>query len=92
MITVITQTTAEREQEIIDLFNLIKPLLDEGMIYSNAIKVLCKNKNMSFNRFQDAWFRDLIAYGESHGYPYHMYSGKKKKRLKSNLDNNLWLL
>ena len=36
MITVVTQTTAERNQETRELFNAIKPLLDDGYSYHSA--------------------------------------------------------
>ena len=78
-ITIIQQTTAERRQETIDLFNKIKPLLDNGWIYSAAIRKV-KNLPPGFNRYQQAWYRDVVAYGETQGYKYEDYSGKKNNR------------
>ena len=86
-IKVIQQTTAEREQETKDLWEQIKPLLDQGMIYSAAAKKVKKIPGASFNRYQQAWYKDLIAYGESQGYPYDDYSGKanNNRELKNGL-------
>ena len=79
-ITIISQTTAERKQEAKDLFEKIKPYLDQGMIYSTAICIVTGvNYNVMRNR---AWYRDLVEYGESQGYLFEDYSGKsggKKK-------------
>ena len=82
-ITVISQTTEERKQETKELFEKIKPLLDKGMIYSKAI-ITVKNLPEGSVRYQQAWYRDLIAYGESHGYPYENYSGKGNNKYKKN--------
>ena len=79
-ITIISQSTAEREKETKELFEKIKPLLDQGMIYSAAVMKV-KNLPYAFNRNKQAWFRDLVAYGESQGYDYDDYSGK---------GNNTW--
>ena len=44
---VISQSTNEREQETIDLFNKTKPYLDEGFSYRLALqKVLGKNQHV----------------------------------------------
>lgn len=75
-ITIVSQSTSERKMETVDLFNQIKPLLDEGMIYSKAIKIV-KGLPTGFSLTNRAWFRDLVEYGESQGYPYKKYSGKR---------------
>lgn len=75
-ITIISQTTAERRQETINLFNKIKPLLDQGMIYSAAVRQV-KNLPSDAGRYQMAWYKELVAYGESQGYHYEDYSGKR---------------
>ena len=80
-ITVISQSTAERKQETIDLFNQIKPYLDKGIGYMNAcIQIGRCQKNLRNHYYQCGWFRDLKEYGASQGYPYHKYSGKGVKR------------
>lgn len=76
-ITIITQTTAERRQETIDLFNQIRPYLDKNYTYSHAIRIV-KNLPPRANRYSQAWYRDVVAYGESQGYKYEDYSGKRK--------------
>ena len=78
-IKVICQSTDERRKEAMELFDKIKPLLDEGHIYSSAVKMVTDKKNTRLNRYQDAWYRDLIEYGESKGYLYDDYSGKRKR-------------
>ena len=75
-IRVISQSTEERNLETVELFEKIKPFLDEGYIYSQAVSLVI-GKNETFNRFQDAWYRDLVDYGESMGYAYDDYSGKQ---------------
>lgn len=78
-IKVISQNTKERENETIELFNKVKPLLDKGYIYSKAVREI-KGQHIGLNRFHDAWYRDLIAYGESQGYFWNDYSGKRKRK------------
>ena len=69
---VISQSTKEREQETIDLFNKAKPYLDEGFSYRSAIiKVLGLNPNTRFNRMR--WYRDFVEYADAHGYPKEEY-------------------
>ena len=80
-IIVIEQTTEERKQETKELFEQIKPLLDKGMIYSNAVR---KVKGMPENssRSSQAWYKELIAYGETQGYPFDDYSGRENNKYK----------
>lgn len=77
MITVIETTTSERKQEIINLFNEIKPYLDNGYSYMNALitigKISPKVRNSAYNY---GWYKEVVKYGESQGYPYIKYSGK----------------
>ncbi len=70
-ITVITKTTNERNQETKELFEKIKPLLDDGMIYSTAVKKVTGRTRV---RKELGWFKELIEYGESQGYSYREYS------------------
>ena len=47
---VISQSTKEREQETIDLFNKAKPYLDDGCSYRSALqKLLGKKPTCSFS-------------------------------------------
>jgi len=79
-ITVITQTTEERNEETKKLFEQIRPLLDNGYGYMGAVveigKVPDKYRNSYYGQ---AWFRDLKEYGEQQGYPYDDYRGKGLK-------------
>lgn len=81
MITVISQTTQERNEETRRLFESIRPLLDDGYSYTSALKKLGKiNNNAKGYYYGQAWFRELREYGETQGYKYREYSGKGRKR------------
>lgn len=68
MITVIEQSTSEREQEIIDLFNEIKPLLDEGHSYASALNTI----DPSLARSRAC--KKIKDYGETQGYSKDSFS------------------
>lgn len=77
-IKVICQSTKEREQEIIDLFNKAKPYLDNGFSYrSSLIKVLGKEPNSSFSHF--SWYKEFMKYADAHGYPKSEYRYKRTR-------------
>ena len=77
-IKVICQSTKEREQEIIDLFNKAKPYLDDGFSYRLAlIKVLGKESNSSFSHF--SWYKEFMEYADAHGYPKTEYRYKRTR-------------
>ena len=80
MITVIEQSTDERKRETEELFLKIKPLLDKGYSYMTACVMVgrCKN-SLKNNYYTNGWFNDLKEYGKTQGYPYHRYSGKKRR-------------
>lgn len=67
MIKVISQNTAEREKEIRDLFERIRPLLDEGYSYRQAV-IKVKDISPFANVVKYAWFRDVVEYGKKQGY------------------------
>ena len=80
MITVIEQSTTERNEETKRLFETIKPLLDDGYGYMSAcVKVGRCKAPLKNNYYTGGWFRDLKEYGEKMGYPYNVYSGKGRK-------------
>ena len=82
MITVVEQTTNERREEARQLFEQIKPYLDEGYSYMNACVLVGRCKvNLRNQYYKYGWFKDLKEYGEAMGYPYIKYSGKGCKRL-----------
>ena len=66
MITVIAQNTDERKQETIELFNQIKPLLDEGVCLTTATQQVKKLSHRGFCSHR--WYKDLREYAESQGY------------------------
>ena len=72
MIKVIETSTAERKQEIIDLFTQIKPYLDEGYSFGKALmKVgrITSNGGGMLNPSR-GWFGELIDYAKTEGYEY----------------------
>ena len=81
-IKVICQSTKERKQEIIDLFNKAKPYLDDGFSYRLAlIKVLGKESNSSFSHF--SWYKEFMEYADAHGYPKSEYRYKRTRSVKN---------
>lgn len=78
MITVISQDTAERKKETIELFDKIRPLLDDGYSYTTALRKIGRIRHSRV--FQRGWFRDLIDYGATQGYAYDDYKGRGFKK------------
>ena len=75
---VICQSTKEREQETIDLFNKAKPYLDDGCSYRLAImKVLGLKPTCSFSDAR--WYKDFVEYADAHGYPKKEYRYKRTR-------------
>ena len=75
---VICQSTKEREQETIDLFNKAKPYLDDGFSYRSALqKVLGKKPTVSFGGAR--WYTEFIEYADAHGYPKTEYRYKRTR-------------
>lgn len=77
MITIIEQSTSERNNETKLLFEQIRPLLDGGYNYHEAVRIV-KNDSEKAHYYRFGWFNDLKRYGESQGYPYKDYNGKQK--------------
>lgn len=79
-IKVISQSTKEREQEIIDLFNKAKPYLDDGFSYRLAImKALGLKPTCSFSGA--SWYKEFVKYADAHGYPKTEYRYKRTRRV-----------
>ena len=77
-IKVICQSTKEREQEIVDLFNKAKPYLDDGCSYRLAImKGLGLKPNSNFSHF--GWYKEFMGYADAHGYPKSEYRYKRTR-------------
>ena len=75
---VLSQSTKEREQEIIDLFNKAKPYLDDGCSYRLALqKVLGKKPSCSFGGA--SWYKEFMKYADAHGYPKSEYRYKRTR-------------
>ena len=75
-ITVISQTTAERNEETRQLFNSIRPYLDEGHTYRSALYEIGRIPTKRAGYYHQAWFRELVEYGGTQGYPYSEYKGR----------------
>lgn len=84
MITVKTTTSKERSEEIKELFDKMKPYLDEGLSYRKALNKV-KKTNVSYS--QRRWYRDLVEYGESQGYEYRKYNNPQNYEHKYGLYN-----
>lgn len=75
---VICQSTKEREQETIDLFNKAKPYLDDGFSYRSALqKFLGKKPSCSFGGAR--WYKEFVEYADAHGYPKSEYRYKRTR-------------
>lgn len=73
-IIVISQNTYEREKEVKELFEKIKPYLDKGYTYRASVKIIGKASKNTSVHVTGGWFKDLKDYGESQGYEYKKYS------------------
>ena len=81
MITVTEQSTSERNNETRQLFNEIQPLLDNGLTYRQALKEIGRITPKSNPNIRHGWFRHLIDYGKTQGYPYvYAKLGRKVKQ------------
>ena len=65
MIKVISQTTAERDQETMELFHECKPYLDNGYSLSHAVMEIKGIKHGFQGR---KWFKELRKYAKKEGY------------------------
>ena len=75
---VISQSTKEREQGTINLFNKAKPYLDDGCSYRLALqKVLGKRPTCSFSN--TSWYKEFVEYADAHGYPKSEYRYKRTR-------------
>lgn len=83
MMAIIETSTSERMRLARETFELIKPLLDDGYIYSRAVKKV-KGLYPNYSLGDKAWFRDIIEYGESQGYSRAEYMGKRYGGRKKN--------
>lgn len=78
---VICQSTKEREQETINLFEKAKPYLDDGFSYRSALqKVLGKKPSCSFGGAR--WYKEFVEYADAHGYPKAEYRYKRTRSVK----------
>ena len=75
-IKVIEQTTAERRQETIDIFNKVQPYLDRGYSLRQAV---LKVSDRNITNVKNGWYRDLIEYCEKQGYEYHKIKWSRGK-------------
>ena len=64
---IIERTSAEVEQEAVDLYDACKPLLDKGMTLYQAVRVV-KRIIGSSNFGSNAWYRRFRDYALEQGY------------------------
>lgn len=65
-ITVIEQTTAERQKETEELYEQVKPYLDKGLPIYKAVPQALHINHMGFH--QQRWYKDLLDYAVKQGY------------------------
>lgn len=70
MITIVEQSTSDRKQETQELFNKVKPFLDEGYCYRESLIQVGRITRNSHLNARRGWFRSLIDYGAVFGYDY----------------------
>ena len=71
MITVVEQSTAERNNEIEMLFEEIKPLLDNGYSFKLALQEIGRIKENHNISVRNGWLKHLIDYAKTQGYDYN---------------------
>ena len=77
-IKVIEQSTSERKEEIKQIFERMKPLLDNGgNFYQSALEVTGRKSVGTRSR---GWYRDLTDYAKSQGYDYKDYQWKRTRK------------
>ena len=72
---VVERSTSEREQETRTLFHEIQPYLDKGYSYNQAVK---KVKGLNTVNTNQAWYREVIEYGEKQGYRHKDYNYRRR--------------
>ena len=75
-IRVISQTTAERQQETRDLFEACRPYLEKGMSLRKAVHQ-ATDRRVSNTR--NGWFVELKEYAETQGYNYNTMKWSRGK-------------
>ena len=82
MITVIEQTSQERQRETEQLFESIRPYLEQGDTYRTALRKIGRIPKKSNPNIRVGWCRHLIEYGTQQGFPhtYDKLGGASVKR------------
>ena len=78
MIKVIEQSTEDRNRETRELFQKVKPLVDEGWAFRQA--VLHITGKQSIGTQKRGWYRDLCDYAKQQGYNPKDYEWKRRKQ------------
>ena len=65
-ITVISQTTQERNKKLKQLYEDCLPLLREGKSLPQSVMKVKNIKHRTFTK--NRWYRDLLHYAKEHGY------------------------
>ena len=74
MINVISQTTAERQQETAELFEQCRPYLEKGMSLRKAVH---QGTNRKVSNTRNGWFVELKEYAKTQGYDYNKMKWKR---------------
>ena len=70
---ILGQSSTERENETRRLFESIKPYLDEGYSFTEALIETGRIKNPHQFKIRNGWGRELREYAEEQGYDYKDY-------------------
>ena len=74
-IRVIQQSTAERNRETRNLFERMKPLVDDGYSFRQALMKL----GYTVSNPHHGWYKDLVDYAKTQGYDHYDYKWRRKK-------------
>lgn len=66
MIKVIETSSEDRQKELEEIFEKMRPLLDQGFGYIASYQFISGVNHTAFSR--RSWWRDLVKYGEEQGY------------------------
>lgn len=78
-ITVVSQSSKERDDEVKGLFMKMKPLLLEGKSFNQALCITLGTSNQAYTSRR--WYKDLLKYAESQGFYKDDYSVVDKSGL-----------
>lgn len=75
MISVVETSSEERTKEMKEIFEKMRPYLDNGFSYTKAYQMISGLRHNSFS--QRWWWKELVKYGESQGYDKNNYDKRR---------------